>query len=107
MKQVRCAIIGAGSWGTTAHVPALIEHPQAELVAIQHHEPAGPGGGQTDDPLRPHPDREAYPVDLQQWDPLPRFGASLPGRGSCVLQGSDSRREAMRSPLAIENNKSI
>lgn len=39
MKQVRCAIIGAGSWGTTAHVPALIEHPQAELVAIQHHQP--------------------------------------------------------------------
>ncbi|MCH2114930.1 MAG: Gfo/Idh/MocA family oxidoreductase [Pirellulales bacterium] len=31
--------LGAGSWGTTAHVPALIEHPQAELVAIQHHQP--------------------------------------------------------------------
>ena len=39
MKSVQCAVIGAGSWGTTAHVPALIDHPQAELVAIQHHDP--------------------------------------------------------------------
>lgn len=40
MKKARCAIIGAGWWGTTAHVPALVRHPQAELVAIQHHDPA-------------------------------------------------------------------
>ena len=36
MKRVRCAIVGAGWWGTTAHVPALVAHPQAELVAVQH-----------------------------------------------------------------------
>jgi len=36
MKQVRCAIVGAGWWGTTAHVPALLAHPRAELVAVQH-----------------------------------------------------------------------
>jgi predicted dehydrogenase len=34
-SKVRCAVIGAGWWGTYAHIPALIEHPDAELVAIQ------------------------------------------------------------------------
>jgi len=36
MSKVRCAVIGAGSWGTMAHVPALMDHPEAELVAVQH-----------------------------------------------------------------------
>ena len=40
INKVRCAVIGAGWWGTTAHVPALYHHPQAELVAVQHHDPA-------------------------------------------------------------------
>lgn len=38
MKKIRTAVIGAGWWGTTAHVPALKEHPQADLVALQHHD---------------------------------------------------------------------
>jgi predicted dehydrogenase len=33
--RVRCAVIGAGWWGTYAHIPALLDHPAAELVAIQ------------------------------------------------------------------------
>ena len=40
MKRVRCAVIGAGWWGTTAHVPALRDHARADLVAIQHHDAA-------------------------------------------------------------------
>lgn len=36
MSAVRCAVIGAGWWGTTAHVPALKAHPDAELIAVQH-----------------------------------------------------------------------
>ena len=36
MDKVRCAVIGAGWWGTTAHVPALKRHPKAELMAVQH-----------------------------------------------------------------------
>lgn len=36
---MRCAVIGAGWWGTTAHVPALKGDPRADLIAIQHHEP--------------------------------------------------------------------
>lgn len=35
MEKARIALIGAGWWGTYAHVPALKQHPQAELVAIQ------------------------------------------------------------------------
>lgn len=38
MSKVRCAVIGAGSWGTTAHIPAIKSHTQAELVAVQHHD---------------------------------------------------------------------
>jgi predicted dehydrogenase len=34
-RKVRCAVIGAGWWGTYAHIPALLEHPDADLVAIQ------------------------------------------------------------------------
>lgn len=31
-KKARIAIVGAGWWATTAHIPAVQEHPQAELV---------------------------------------------------------------------------
>ena len=34
-RKVVCGVIGAGWWGTYAHVPALLAHPRAELVAIQ------------------------------------------------------------------------
>jgi predicted dehydrogenase len=36
MTTVRCAGVGAGWWGTTAHVPALKRHAGAELVAVQN-----------------------------------------------------------------------
>jgi predicted dehydrogenase len=35
MRKVKVAVIGAGWWGTNAHIPAFKKHPQAELVAIQ------------------------------------------------------------------------
>lgn len=38
-KKIRCGVIGAGWWGTYAHVPAFLEHPRAELVAIQNKDP--------------------------------------------------------------------
>jgi predicted dehydrogenase len=38
-RKIRCAVIGAGWWGTTAHIPALLAHPNAELVAVQHQDP--------------------------------------------------------------------
>ncbi|MGH9664130.1 MAG: Gfo/Idh/MocA family protein, partial [Bryobacteraceae bacterium] len=34
-RRVRCGVIGAGWWATYAHIPALLSHPNAELVAIQ------------------------------------------------------------------------
>ena len=34
-RKVRCGLIGAGWWATFAHIPALLDHPDAELVAIQ------------------------------------------------------------------------
>lgn len=38
MKKARIAIIGAGWWATTAHIPAIKSHPDAELVAVQSRE---------------------------------------------------------------------
>ena len=35
MRTVKVAVIGAGWWGTNAHIPAFKKHPQAELVAVQ------------------------------------------------------------------------
>ncbi len=35
MKKARIAIVGAGWWATTAHIPALKSHPDVELVAVQ------------------------------------------------------------------------
>jgi predicted dehydrogenase len=35
VSKVRCAVIGAGWWGCEAHIPALLKHPRAELVAVQ------------------------------------------------------------------------
>ena len=40
MKKVRIGIIGAGWWATSAHIPAVISHPSAELVAVQSREKA-------------------------------------------------------------------
>lgn len=40
MKKVRIGIIGAGWWGTFAHIPAVKAHPDAELVAVQSRDKA-------------------------------------------------------------------
>ena len=39
-EKIQCGVIGAGWWATYAHIPALIAHPNAELVAIQKRDPA-------------------------------------------------------------------
>jgi predicted dehydrogenase len=36
--KVKCAVLGAGWWGTTAHVPALKAYPHADLIGVQHHD---------------------------------------------------------------------
>ena len=35
-NKIKCGVIGAGWWATFAHIPALLAHPNAELVAIQN-----------------------------------------------------------------------
>ena len=37
--RVSCGVIGAGWWGTTAHIPALRCHAKADLVCVQHRDP--------------------------------------------------------------------
>jgi len=37
--KVRIGVIGAGWWGTAAHIPAIKNHSRAQLVAVQHHDP--------------------------------------------------------------------
>jgi predicted dehydrogenase len=37
--KIKCGVLGAGWWGTFAHIPALLAHPRAELVAIQTNDP--------------------------------------------------------------------
>lgn len=37
--KIKCGVIGAGWWATFAHIPALLGHPDAELVAIQNDNP--------------------------------------------------------------------
>src|ERR1035441_8276770 len=38
-ERIKCGVIGAGWWATYAHIPALLAHPAAELVAIQKRDP--------------------------------------------------------------------
>ena len=38
-NKIKCGVIGAGWWATFAHIPALLAHPNAELVAIQNDDP--------------------------------------------------------------------
>ena len=40
MKKIRIGVIGAGWWATSAHIPAIRSHPQAQLVAVQSRERA-------------------------------------------------------------------
>lgn len=37
--KIKCGVIGAGWWATFAHIPALLAHPDAEVVAIQNNDP--------------------------------------------------------------------
>jgi predicted dehydrogenase len=39
LERIKCGVIGAGWWATYAHIPALLAHPAAELVAIQKRDP--------------------------------------------------------------------
>jgi len=39
-NQARIAVIGAGWWATEWHIPTLLQHPQAELVALVDTNPA-------------------------------------------------------------------
>jgi predicted dehydrogenase len=39
-ERIKCGVIGAGWWATYAHIPALLAHPTAELVAIQKRDAA-------------------------------------------------------------------
>lgn len=34
MSPIRCAVIGTGWWSNRAHLPALVAHPHAEVVAV-------------------------------------------------------------------------
>lgn len=38
-NKIKCGVIGAGWWATFAHIPALLSHPDAELIAIQKNDP--------------------------------------------------------------------
>lgn len=38
-EKIKCGVLGAGWWATFAHIPALLAHPRAELVAIQTNGP--------------------------------------------------------------------
>jgi predicted dehydrogenase len=38
-EKINCGVIGAGWWATFAHIPALITHPHAELIAVQKRDP--------------------------------------------------------------------
>ena len=38
-RKARIAVIGAGWWSTTAHLPAIIAHPDAELTALVDADP--------------------------------------------------------------------
>jgi predicted dehydrogenase len=38
-NKIKCGVIGAGWWATFAHIPALLAHPHAELIAIQNNNP--------------------------------------------------------------------
>ena len=40
MKKVQIGVMGAGWWGTFAHIPAVKSHPDAELLAVQNPHPA-------------------------------------------------------------------
>lgn len=35
MKKLQVGVIGAGYWATYAHIPAILAHPRAELLAVQ------------------------------------------------------------------------
>lgn len=34
-SQLNCGVIGAGWWATFAHIPSILEHPHAHLLAVQ------------------------------------------------------------------------
>ena len=41
MKRIQCGVLGAGWWATYAHIPAILQNPRADLVAVQKRDRAG------------------------------------------------------------------
>ena len=37
--KIKCGVLGAGWWATFAHIPALLSHPRAEVLAVQKNDP--------------------------------------------------------------------
>jgi predicted dehydrogenase len=35
MKRIKCGVLGAGWWATYAHIPAILQNPYADLLALQ------------------------------------------------------------------------
>ena len=41
MKRIKCGVLGAGWWATYAHIPAILQNPRADLIALQKRDRAG------------------------------------------------------------------
>ena len=93
-RKVVCGVIGTGWWGTYAHLPALISHPRAELVAIQTRDPDSaakiardfnvPRAFISADQLIAQPDLEAVVISSAPYLHFQQAWAAL-GRGLHVL----------------------
>ena len=93
MKKLQVGVIGAGYWATYAHIPAILAHSQAELLAVQSRS-------------QPKADKVAKDFQAKHAVTDPMKLLDLPGLDAVVIATTPNMHHA-QAKAALERGKHV
>ena len=93
MKKLQVGVIGAGYWATYAHIPAILAHPRAELLAVQSRS-------------QPKADKVAKDFQAKHAVTDPMKLLDLPGLDAVVIATTPNMHHA-QAKAALERGKHV
>ena len=93
MKKLQVGVIGAGYWATYAHIPAILAHPRAELLAVQSRS-------------QPKADKVAKDFQAKHAVTDPMKILDLPGLDAVVIATTPNMHHA-QAKAALERGKHV
>ena len=93
MKKLQVGVIGAGYWATYAHIPAILAHPRAELLAVQSRS-------------QPKADKVAKDFQAKHAVTDPMKMLDLPGLDAVVIATTPNMHHA-QAKAALERGKHV